>query len=91
MKAQLNKLHLAMLYSPPWSLGENMASYLEMETVQDKAMCVLQFFETKSVANMHLRYRTQYGIGPRSDNVIQRWLKQFQEIDNVLYPEGEER
>jgi hypothetical protein len=55
-----------------------------MATVQEKAMCILWFFETKSVIKMQLRYRTQYGKDPPSDNAIRRWVKQFQETGGVL-------
>jgi hypothetical protein len=48
-----------------------------MATVQEKALCVLWFYETKSVTKMQRRYRTQYGKKPPSDKAIQRWLKQF--------------
>jgi hypothetical protein len=57
--------------------GGNMTSYLKMATVQEKAMCVLWLFETKSLITMQRRYRTQYGEDPQ--NVIRRWLKQIQE------------
>jgi hypothetical protein len=46
-----------------------------MATVQVKAMCVLRFFETKSVIKTQRRYRAQYGKYPPSDNAIRRWLK----------------
>jgi hypothetical protein len=49
-----------------------MTSYLKMATVQEKAMCVLCFFETKSVIKTQRCYRTQYGKDPPSDNVIRR-------------------
>jgi hypothetical protein len=61
-----------------------MTSYLKMETV----ICVLRFFETKSVIKMQLRYRAQYGIDPPSDNATRRWLKQFQDTGNVLHRKG---
>jgi hypothetical protein len=51
-----------------------------MATVQEKAICVLWLFETKSVIKTQRRYRTQYG----KDNVIRRWLIQFQETGNVV-------
>jgi hypothetical protein len=38
-----------------------MTSYLKMGTVQEKAMCVLWFFERNSVIKPQRRYRTQYG------------------------------
>jgi hypothetical protein len=44
-----------------------MTSYLKMATVQEKAMCILRFFETKSVIKTQRRYRTQYGKDPPSD------------------------
>jgi hypothetical protein len=47
-----------------------------MVTVQEKAMYVFWFFETKSVIKMIRRHRTQYGKDPPSDNAIRRWLKQ---------------
>jgi transposase len=67
--------------------GEKMTSYLKMATVQEKAMCVLWFFETKSVIKMQCRYRKD----PPSENVIRRWLKQFQENGSVLHRQGMER
>jgi hypothetical protein len=57
-----------------------------MATVQEKAMCVLWFFETKFVIKMQRRYRTQYGKDPPSDNAIRRWLKQFQETGSLPAP-----
>jgi transposase len=65
-----------------------MTSYLKMATVQEKAMCVLWFFEPKSVIKMQHSYRTQYGKDPPSDNAIRRWLKQFQETGSVLHRKG---
>jgi hypothetical protein len=59
-----------------------------MATVQEKAICVLWFFETKSIIKMHRRYRTEHGKAPPSDNAIRRWLKQFQEIGRVLHRKG---
>jgi hypothetical protein len=68
-----------------------MTSYLKMATVQEKAMCVLWFFETKSVIKTQRRYRTQYGKDPPSDIAIRRWLKQFQETSSVLHRNGARR
>jgi hypothetical protein len=85
MEVQLKEFYLATLYSPHWCLEENMSSFLEMATVREKAMCVLWFFETKSVIKRQRRYRTQYGTDPPSGNAIRRWLKQFQETGNVLH------
>jgi hypothetical protein len=65
-----------------------MTSYLKMATVREKAMCVLWFFETKSVTKMQRRYRTQHGKDPPADNVIRRWVKQFQETGSVLHRHG---
>jgi hypothetical protein len=65
-----------------------MTSYLKMSTVREKAMCVLWFFETKSVIKRQRRYRTQYGRDPPSDNAIRCWLKQFQETGRVLHRKG---
>jgi hypothetical protein len=59
-----------------------------MANVQEKAMCVLWFFETKSVIKMQCRFRTHSERDPHSDNAIRRWLKQFQEIGNVLHRKG---
>jgi transposase len=59
-----------------------------MATVQEKAMCVFWFFETKSVIMTQRRYRAQYGKYPPSDNAIRRWLKQFQETGSVLHRKG---
>jgi hypothetical protein len=58
-----------------------------MATVQEKAMWVLRFFDIKSVITRQNRCRNQYGKAP-SDNVIRRWLKQFQETGNVLDRKG---
>jgi hypothetical protein len=59
-----------------------------MVTVQDNAMCVLRFFEAKTVIKTQRRYRTQYEKDPPSDNAIRRWLKQFQETGSVLHRKG---
>jgi hypothetical protein len=59
-----------------------------MATVQEKALYVLWFFETKSVIEMQLPYSTQYGKYPPSDNAIRRWLPRFQGTDNVLHRKG---
>jgi hypothetical protein len=53
-KIVTQNIFLAMQYSPHWCLGENMTSYLEMATVQAKAMCVLWFSETKSVIHQNV-------------------------------------
>jgi hypothetical protein len=62
-----------------------------MATLQEKAMYVIWFFETKSVIKMQRRYRTQYGKDAPSDNAIRRWLKQFQEARSVLHLKGRGR
>jgi transposase len=59
-----------------------------MANVQEKAKCVLWFFETKSVIKTQRRFRTQYGKDPPSDNAIRRWLKQFKETGCVLHRKG---
>lgn len=59
-----------------------------MATVQEKAMCVLWFFETKSVITTQRRFRTTYQKDPPSDNSIRRWLTQFQETGSVLHRKG---
>ncbi|GBO07188.1 hypothetical protein AVEN_216308-1 [Araneus ventricosus] len=59
-----------------------------MATVQEKAMCVLWFFETKSVLTSQRRFRTTYKKDPPSDNSIRRWLTQFQETGSVLHRKG---
>ncbi|GBM66806.1 hypothetical protein AVEN_273949-1 [Araneus ventricosus] len=56
-----------------------------MATVQEKAMCVLWFFETKSVITTQRRFRTTYKKDPPSDSSIRRWLTQFQETGSVLH------
>jgi arsenate reductase-like glutaredoxin family protein len=61
-----------------------MTSYLKMATVQQKAMCILWFFERKSVIKTQHHYRKD----PPSDNAIQCWLKQFQETGSVLHRKG---
>jgi predicted patatin/cPLA2 family phospholipase len=65
-----------------------MTSYLKMAAIQEKAMCILWFFETKFVIKTQRRYRSQYRKDPPSDNAIRRWLKQFQEIGSVLHRKG---
>ncbi|GBN30177.1 hypothetical protein AVEN_233114-1 [Araneus ventricosus] len=59
-----------------------------MATVQEKAMCVLWFFETKSVITTQRRFRTTYKKDPPSDNSIRRWLTQLQETGSVLHRKG---
>jgi hypothetical protein len=65
-----------------------MMSYLKMATVREKATCVLQFFETKSVIKTQRRYRTQHGKDPHLENAIRSWIKQFQETGSVLHRNG---
>ncbi|GBN51747.1 hypothetical protein AVEN_55021-1 [Araneus ventricosus] len=59
-----------------------------MATVQEKAMCVLWFFETKSVITTQRCFRTTYKKDPPLDNSIRRWLTQFQETGSVLHRKG---
>ncbi|GBL87293.1 hypothetical protein AVEN_270553-1 [Araneus ventricosus] len=59
-----------------------------MATVQEKAMCVLWFSETKSVITTQRRFRTTYKKDPPSDNSIRCWLIQFQETGSVLDRKG---
>jgi hypothetical protein len=59
-----------------------------MVTVQEKAMCVLWFFETKSVIEKQHRNRTQYGKDPPSDKAILRWVTQFQKTGSVVHRNG---
>jgi hypothetical protein len=54
-----------------------MTSYLKIH--------VLWFVKTKFVINTQHRYRTQYEKDALTDNVIRRWVKQFQETGNALY------
>jgi hypothetical protein len=54
MKLELKKI-------AAFCIGENVTSYIKMAIVQEKAMCVLRFFETKSVLKRQRRYRTQHG------------------------------
>jgi hypothetical protein len=68
-----------------------MTSYLKIAIVQEKAMCILRVFEIRSVIEMQLRYRNQYGKDPPSDNAVRRVLKQFQETGSVLYRRVEGR
>jgi hypothetical protein len=57
-----------------------------MATIQDNAMRVLWFLETKSVIKTQRRYRTQH----RKD-AFRRWIQQFIETDCVSNrKEGEE-
>jgi hypothetical protein len=57
-----------------------MTSYLKI--------CIVLFFETKSVIKTQRRYRTEHGKDPPSDNAIRRWLKRFKETRNVLHRKG---
>jgi hypothetical protein len=41
-----------------------------MATLQEKVICVLWFFKTKSIIRTQRRYRTQNGKDPTSDNAI---------------------
>jgi hypothetical protein len=66
----------------------NRKSYLKIVTLQEKAMCVLWFCETKSGIKTQRLYRTQYGRAPASDNALRRWLKQFQETGSVRHRKG---
>jgi hypothetical protein len=79
---------MAMLYSLHCYVGENVTSDFKVEPVQEKAVCILWFFETQSVIKMLPRYRTQYGRDPPADNAIRRWLQQFQETGSVLHRKG---
>jgi hypothetical protein len=65
-----------------------MTSYIKIATVQEKAMCVLWFFDAKSVIKTQCRYRIQYGKDPPTDNASRRWLKQFRETGCVLHRKG---
>ncbi|GBN86725.1 hypothetical protein AVEN_87035-1 [Araneus ventricosus] len=51
-------------------------------------MCVLWFFEIKSVITTQRRFRTTYKKDPPSDNSIRRWLTKFQETGSVLHRKG---
>jgi hypothetical protein len=62
-----------------------------MATVEEKAMCILWFYETKYVIKTRRHYETQYGKDPPSDNAIRRWLKQFQETGSGLHRKGKGR
>ncbi|GBN32483.1 hypothetical protein AVEN_262031-1 [Araneus ventricosus] len=59
-----------------------------MATEQEKAMCVLWVFETKSVITTQRRFRTTYKKDPPSDNSIRLWLTQFQETGSFLRRKG---
>jgi transposase len=59
-----------------------------MATVQERTMCVIWFFETKSNIKAQHHYRTQHGKDPPSDKAIRRWLKQFQETGSVVHRNG---
>jgi hypothetical protein len=58
---------------------ENTTPYLKMANVQDKAMCVLCFFITKSVTKRQGR-RTQYRKDPPSDTAIRRWYSNLKRL-----------
>jgi hypothetical protein len=85
MKVQLRKFYLATLYSPEFMSGRKYDAIPQNATVQENAMCVLLFVETKSVIKTQRRYRPQHGKESPSDNAIRRWLKQFQETGNILH------
>jgi TATA-binding protein-associated factor Taf7 len=53
-------------------------------SVQEKAMCVLWFFGTEPFIKMQRHYRTQHGKYSPLDNVMQRWLRKFQENGSVV-------
>jgi hypothetical protein len=61
-----------------------------MTTVQEKAMWVLWYFETKPLIKTQRHYRTQYAKYPPSDSAIRRWLQQLQKTGSVLHPKGAE-
>jgi hypothetical protein len=75
-----NKIKLLMEY-------ESVTRNLYLATLSH---IILWFFETKSVIKQQRCYSTQYGDNPPSDNVIRRWLKQFQEAGSVLHRKGAE-
>jgi hypothetical protein len=84
MELQLRNFYLATLYSPRWYLGENTTLYLKVASVQQKMMCVLWCFKTKSLTRTKRWYRAQYGKDPPPDIALRRWLQQPQETGIVL-------
>jgi hypothetical protein len=61
-----------------------MTSY-KVAALQEKATCLFWGFQTKSVIKMQCHCRTQYEKDRPLDNLIRRWLKQFQETGSVLH------
>jgi hypothetical protein len=59
-----------------------MTSCLKMATVQDKAMCLLWFFEIKPVIKMERSCRRDQ---PSDNDANRRWLKQFKETGSVAH------
>jgi hypothetical protein len=43
-------------------MGENLTSYHKIVTVRERAMCVLWFFEPKSVITMQNHYKLHFQI-----------------------------
>jgi transposase len=59
-----------------------------MATVQEKAMCVLWLWETKSPGTVKRRFQRQFNKDPPKEQSLRRWLKQFQETGSVLHRKG---
>jgi hypothetical protein len=55
----------------------------EMETVQERALCLGWLFETKSVTQTQQNYRTQFNKQHPSDYAIRDWLRRFLETGSV--------
>jgi hypothetical protein len=55
----------------------------DMATVQVRARCVGWLFETKSVTQTQLNYRTQFNKQPPSDTTIRDWQRRFLETGSV--------
>jgi hypothetical protein len=65
-------------------MGENVTSYLKMATVQEKAMYILWFFETKSV--IKISFVTEPNMGKIRLHIMLSdvGLSNFKETGNVL-------
>lgn len=70
-----------------WSI---MMPELKMASAQEKAMCVMWFFQTKFVITIQRRFKSTYKKDPPSDNSIRRWLKPFWEMGSVLHKKERE-
>jgi hypothetical protein len=53
--------------------------------MQEKAMCVLRLWKTKSPVTVNSRFMREFNKDPPTEQSLRRWLKQFQETGSVLH------